>query len=122
MIASVSAILFAALYHLHALFGNFIRGGIYTQANVRHIRQLGLLMLAMSVFQLVLPIFSMAMLQLGVIDPAAVTRVPDYPIGMSAFSGFITSGVILLASWIMDLGRRTRDEAEQLRRDAELVV
>lgn len=122
VLVAVFAILFTALYHLYALFGNFIRGGIYTRENVQHIRQVGVLMLEMSVFQLLLPIVSLGLLNAGVIDEAAVIRVPDYPIGMNAFSGFITSGVILLASWIMDLGRQTRDEADQLRRDAELVV
>jgi hypothetical protein len=34
----------------------------------------------------------------------------------------ITALLLWLASWIMDIGRRTRVEAEQLRRDADLVI
>jgi hypothetical protein len=31
-------------------------------------------------------------------------------------------GLVLPASWIMEVGRRTQDEADDLRRDAELVI
>jgi hypothetical protein len=29
---------------------------------------------------------------------------------------------VLLASWIMEVGRKTRDEAEEMRRETELMV
>jgi hypothetical protein len=120
----VFALVFSALFHLHRLFAGFIVGRVYTRESVRHIRQLGMLSLAMAILQVLIPIFSTLLLQVGVVDRAHVILLP--PPGYAVFSGvlpgFITSGVILLASWIMELGRQTRDEAEQLRRDAELVV
>src|SRR5262245_9402031 len=42
VLVSVSAILFAGLFHLHGLFRNFIAGRIYTRDNVNHIRQFGM--------------------------------------------------------------------------------
>jgi hypothetical protein len=121
VVASVFALLFSGLGRLYLLFGNFLAGDIYTRENVRHIRALGLLAMAMAVFQIFLPMVSWALLQGGVIDASAVTRT-SAPLGASALPGFITAGVILLASWIMDVGRNTQDEANTLRRDAELVV
>jgi len=35
---------------------------------------------------------------------------------------FIAPGVILLVSWIMEIGRKTQDCADEMRREAELVV
>ena len=41
--------------------------------------------------------------------------------GMS-IGPFITAGIVLLAAWIMDIGRETSDAAAALRKEAELVV
>jgi len=125
VLVAIFAILFTGLFHLHRLFRNFIAGRIYTSDNVNHIRQLGTLTLEMALLQLVMPIISTALLSSGVIDPSLVTPAPKgtaYLFGSGVLPGFVTGGIILLASWIMDLGRHTRDEADELRRDAELIV
>lgn len=125
VLVAIFAILFTGLFHLHRLFRNFIAGRIYTQDNVKHIWQLGTLSIEMALLQLVMPIISTALLSSGVIDPSLVTPAPKgtaYLFGSGVLPGFVTGGIILLASWIMDLGRHTRDEADELRRDAELIV
>jgi hypothetical protein len=40
----------------------------------------------------------------------------------SSFGGFIPAALVLLASWIMDVGREVSEDAETMRRDAELVI
>ena len=119
----VLAIVFKGLFHLFSLFNSFARGAIYTTQNVRHIRQLGLLALAWAVLEIIVPAGSMLLLQGGFVDKAVATMKPPQLIfGTSNLPSFITAGLILLASWIMEVGRKTQDEAEHLRRESELVV
>ena len=37
-------------------------------------------------------------------------------------SSFFAAGLILLVSWIMDVGLYEKDHADALRRDADLVI
>jgi hypothetical protein len=37
-------------------------------------------------------------------------------------NSIVSAGLILLASWIMDLGLYEKDHADALRRDADLVI
>jgi len=120
-----SAVLFplaiVALCFLHALFGALGRGEIYTLPNVRRIRRVGELVLALAVLQIVLPMTSLLLLNMGVIPATAVSFV-DFGIRPDSFTLMIAAGLILLVSWIMEIGRRTSEDAEQLRRESELVV
>ncbi|HEX6998812.1 MAG TPA: hypothetical protein VF322_11760 [Gammaproteobacteria bacterium] len=119
--ALVSGLMLAALLALRALFADLAAGAIYTQENVARIRRLGLLTLATAVAGIVVPVASTALVAAGWIDAASVTR-SQHAAGPDSFSLFITGGLILLASWIMEVGRQASDEAEALRREAELVV
>jgi hypothetical protein len=38
------------------------------------------------------------------------------------FSSFATAGIVLLASWIMDVGLYVKDHADALQHDAELTI
>lgn len=120
-----SAVLFPlgilALCFLYALFGALGRGEIYTLPNVRRIRRVGELVLALAVLQIVLPMTSLLLLNMGVIPATAVSFV-DFSIRPDSFTLMIAAGLILLISWIMEIGRRTSEDAEHLRREAELVV
>ena len=120
--AVVLAIVLKGLFHLYSLFNNFARGGIYTAQNVRHIRQVGLLTLAWAVLEILMPVGSMILLQLGLVDRAFVTMRTQLIFGSSNIPSFVSAGLILLASWVMEVGRKTQDEAEHMRREAELVV
>jgi len=116
------------LLHLRRLFGQLAAGQIYTKQNVWHLRQVGLLMMAMAVFQLILPLISFVLVEVGFIDRALVTFVDSdgerntLLMGWSSFGGFIPAALVLLASWIMDVGREVSEDAEVMRREADLVI
>lgn len=120
------AILFAPFFkgalHLRALFANFVSSEIYTQENVRHLRQLGLLALAIPVLAGVLMAVSWVLVQQGVIDKSLVTHDRPSINLLSALSYFVTPLLLVLASWIMEVGRKTRSEADDMRREAELTI
>jgi len=126
VIVSVLGLLYLGLFHLYRLFGNLAAGSIYTEDNVYRIRQLGLLALAGVVLQMLVAMSSQLLLQAGVFDAAMI--MPNsgprggLMFGSTQLPGLVTAGLILLASWIMDVGRKTAEEAERLRSDAELVV
>jgi hypothetical protein len=117
----IFGLLFKGLYHLRALFGNFVDGEIYTKETVRQIRNIGWIALAMPLAVGVMSLISLWLLKAGVVDAASVS-VRSIGLTPASLGAFITPALILLASWIMDVGRQTQEEAEQLRRDAELVV
>jgi hypothetical protein len=126
VIVAIFGFLYLGLFHLYRLFSNLAAGSIYTQDNVYRIRQLGLLALAGVVLQMLVAMSSQLLLQSGVFDAAMI--VPNsgprggLVFGSTQLPGLVTAGLLLLASWIMDVGRKTTDEAERLRSDAELVV
>jgi hypothetical protein len=128
VVTIVMSVLAGALFHLHRLFSHLAAGAIYTKQNVYHLRQVGLLAMAMAVVQLILPPISFVLAETGFIDRALVTMVGSEDngkalvFGSSSFGGFITAALILLASWIMDVGREVSDDAEALRREADLVI
>ncbi|HEY8521373.1 MAG TPA: DUF2975 domain-containing protein [Gammaproteobacteria bacterium] len=121
VVALAAGLSLAALLTLRALFADLAAGAIYTAKNVARLRRLGVLTLAMAAAGIVVPVASAALVAAGWIDAASVTR-SDHAVGPDPFSLFITGGIILLASWIMEVGRQASDEAEALRREAELVV
>lgn len=121
-LAILFAPIFKGAFHLRALFANFVRSEIYTQDNVRHLRQLGLLGLAIPVLTCVLMLVSWLLVQWGIIDKSLVD--PERP-GvnlLSLLSYCVTPLLLVLASWIMEVGRNTRAEADDMRREAELTV
>jgi hypothetical protein len=120
-VGAVFTLMFLWVIHLRALFGDLAGGSIYTARNVRRIRQIGLLMLSMPPLVGALGLVSVVVLKAGVINEASVTR-HTWGITLGALCAFLAPGVILLASWIMEIGRKTQDEADEMRRDAELVV
>jgi hypothetical protein len=117
----IFALVFRWLFCLWALFDNLAAGGIYTKENVRRIRQIGLLMLIMPVVSGVMVLLSLLILKVGLISEAAVIHESLTFTAGTAIS-LLAPALILLASWIMEVGRRTQEEANELRRDAELVV
>ena len=142
--ASFSLVALWGLFHLHQLFKNLEAGEIYTRENVRHIRQVGVVAIAMGALRLVLPPITFVLIEVGFIDRTLVTivdaggnggRAPlvggTFDLFMNgggavliggAFDLFIMGALVLLASWIMDVGRETSDEAATMRREADLVI
>ena len=111
----------AALRQLYRLFGNLAAGAIYTPENVRSVRNVGLLLLLWAVLGIVIPTAIVA--ARGLMDasvPIDLDRV--FPSLSELFSSFATAGLVLLASWIMDVGLYEKNHADALQRDAELTI
>jgi hypothetical protein len=98
------ALVWAALYRLARLFGNYSRGEIFTRSSVREIRWLGYVAVAYAVFQLAL--FVAALAVFAGAESATNLRF-DLPIGSVVVASFL-----LLLSWIMDVGAEMREENE----------
>ncbi len=122
VIVTIFTIALWGVYHLHRLFSHLEAGEIYSQRNVRHIRQVGLLAMAMAVLQLLLPALTSLLMEIGFLDRRLIDEGVTLLIGPGSFSGFVMAALVLLASWIMDVGRETSDEAAEMRRDADLVI
>ena len=110
-----------AVGYLYALFGALGRGAIHTPDNVRRIRRVGQLAFAGGAFQIVLPVLTLALIALGIMPEPAAWAV-DTDFGPDSLVLMIAGGLILLVSWIMEVGRRASEDAEQMRHEAELVV
>ncbi len=126
VVTVVVGLLAWTLLHLYRLFKRLEEGSIYTKQNVYHLRQIGWASMALAVMQLLLPLISLGLAELGVIDRTLVMFTAPAN-GVPAFvgpplSGVLTAALILLASWIMDVGRQVSDDAEAMRREADLVI
>jgi hypothetical protein len=113
---------FIAWQRLYALFGNLRDGRIYTQENVRCLRQLALLGLLFPVLGWVLMALSALLAKVGLAPTAVVMNPAALAFTPNSLGVFVWPALLLLASWIMENGRRIQDEAERMRRDAELTI
>jgi hypothetical protein len=118
VVTAVLGLMMWMLLHLHRLFRHLEAGSIYTERNVYHLRCVGWLLMALAVLKLLVPFASLALAELGVMSSAAFS---DGGNG-SSLSDFITASLVLLASWIMDVGRQVSDDADAMRREAALVI
>ena len=108
------------IYLLRRIFANMARGEIFNAANVRHIREIGVVVLAIGVMNILAPVVAAALSAGGLIGPAVP---PQFTIRVPGLlMPFVTAGLIYLAAWIMQVGLGVSAEADELRRDADLVV
>ncbi|MBC8025983.1 MAG: DUF2975 domain-containing protein [Steroidobacteraceae bacterium] len=108
------------LYLLRSVFANLARGEIFCAANVRIIRKLGWLLIFGGLFNWLAPLASAAFFMFVGHDGIEFR---DVPMKFTAwFSPFAYGGMLILLSWIMAVGLGVREDAEELRRDAELVI
>ena len=121
VVALTSAVSLAFVHRLYRLFGNLAAGAIYTPENVRLVRYAGLLTLVAAVLELLIPLASTALVASGFLDASAPFNL-EIPFSWQSLSALISAGLILLASWIMDVGLYEKDHADELRRDADLVI
>ena len=122
VIGMVSGISLAAMYQLYRLFGSLAAGEIYTSENVRRVRHVGILSLLAALLALVVPVVTAALISLGYMDAIPTKFELSSPSLSQLLSAFFASGLILLVSWIMDVGLYEKDHADALRRDADLVI
>jgi hypothetical protein len=113
---------FMALRRLYALFGNLRDGRIYTQENVRYLRQLALLGLLFPVIGWVLMAISGVLPRTGLVPEPTMVNPAALALSPNSLGVFISPALLLLASWIMENGRKIQDEADRMRRDAELTI
>jgi hypothetical protein len=119
--SAVMGVGLATVFQLYRLFGNLATGAVYTAENVRRVRHVGLLLLVSAVLGVVLPAATLAMA--NSLAAGAVTTGPGVfrCIG-EALGSFVAAGLVLLASWIMDVGLYEKEHADELRRDADLMI
>jgi hypothetical protein len=120
-VAAVMSVGLATVFQLYRLFGNLANGAIYTTENVQRVWRVGLLMLASALLSVVLPSITMAM--------ATTLGDRSVPNSTSLFRSFgdslnslAAAGLVLLASWIMDVGLYEKEHADELRRDSDLMI
>ena len=121
-VSALAGVWLAAVYQLYRLFGNLAVGAIYTPENVRRVRHVGLLLLLLTVLLNIL-IPAALVVAHGFIEPSVPLDLDRlFPSPPKLFGDFVSPGLILLASWIMDVGLYEKDHADALKRDADLVI
>lgn len=111
----------AAVLQLYRLFGNLAAGAIYTPENVRRVRYVGLLWLLLAVIDIVFP--ATLVVANGFFDaPVPIDLDRVFPSFGELLNSFAAAGLVLLVSWIMDVGLYEKQHADALRRDADLVI
>jgi hypothetical protein len=113
------------IYLLRRLFENLAGGEIFSSRNVGHFRNMAYIFFATGVFNLLVLFICTTLVMNGAIEPTEPMpgrRQPEdnYLFGM--VNSFLMAVILRLAAWIMQVGLRVRNEADELKRDAELVV
>lgn len=124
-VASYGAVMgttLVAVYQLYRLFGDLASGAIYTQENVRRVGRIGLLMLVLAMLHVVLPSIALVVVKSLVDAPVSVVQDPLIKRIGQSFGSFAAAGLVLLASWVMDVGLYEKEHADELRRDADLMI
>mgnify|MGYP003578448131 CR=1 FL=1 len=93
------------LQHLVLLFSGYAEGLIFTRANVHQIRQIGITILCIPLFWMVVDIGFIILMK--IIAPGTAIVESGYPL-VSILAGTI----VVLMSWIMDVGRALHEESE----------
>jgi hypothetical protein len=120
-IAAAVAFSVALIWTLRRIFDNLSRGEIFSVANVGAIRRIAFIALSMGLANVLFLVGNIFLTASGLFDPrqvAVVSRV-ELP---GLVTPFAVAGIVYLASWIMAVGLGVREDAEELQRDAELVI
>lgn len=97
----------AAFWYLIRLFGLYERGEIFTRANVGCIRRIGWVLL---IGQIVAPLDRALTGVILTLNNPPGARMLRLGLDGNDVSTAVIAGVIILASWIMDLGRELQEE------------
>ena len=113
------------LYVLRRLFDTLAGGEIFSSRNVGHVRSIAHIFGGMGVFKVLVLLAYGILVANGVIEdsvPKPGYKEPEDVVLVDVFRHFLMAGILMLASWIMKVGLGVRREADDLKRDAELVV
>jgi len=126
IVAVLSSTLYCGfIYLLRRLFDNLAGGEVFSSRNVGHIRHIAYIFCGMGFFKLLVLFTYSALVMNGAIEssePRLGLRQPEDNVLFSMVNSFLMAVILLLASWIMQVGLGVRREADELKRDAELVV
>jgi hypothetical protein len=111
----------AIVFQLYRLFGNLANGAIYTTGNVRRVRRVGLLLLVSAALSVMLPAITLAIAN-GLTDGPVPGGPGLFRLSGEALGSFAAAGLVLLASWIMDVGLYEKEHADELQRDSDLMI
>ena len=106
---------------LRRLFGNLAHGEIFSIRNVECIRRIAFLFAGIGAWRLFSPLLYKGLVANQLLEPVKGGEITGAFISNS-FMAFAVAGILLLASWIMQVGLGMRNEADELKREAELVV
>jgi hypothetical protein len=120
--ALVVGVWLALVYQLYRLFGNLAKGDIYTAENVRRVRHVGLLWILSAVLSVVIPYAWASLVSVGVIEPSDPPKLEVWLSWSESLNSLVSGGLIVLISWVMDVGLYEKDHAAALQRDADLVI
>ena len=120
--AVVVGLWLALVFQLYRLFGNLAAGAIYTSENVRRVRLVGLLWLLAAALRFLLPLAIPALVAIGSAGSSGPPKPELWISWAESLNGLSSAGLILLISWVMDIGLYEKDHAEALKRDADLVI
>ena len=113
-LAIVFAILIKLLHHLAALFGLYAEGMIFTADNVAQIRQIGISVFLFCASWIYVIVARLVLFTMRHPIPPYVPR--EDTIGFTADSlplfSLIAGIIIIVISWIMDVGRELREEQD----------
>lgn len=119
--AAVIGVTLGAFFQLYRLFGNLATGSIYTPENVQRVRRVGLLWLLLAVLHVVVP--ASLVVANGFFDtPVPMDHARMFSSLGEVLNLFAAAGLVLLASWIMDVGLYEKEHADELRRDSDLMI
>jgi hypothetical protein len=113
------ALAMAALLMIRSVFANLALGNIFCEANVRHIRNLGWLTVASGILCWLIPVADATYFMLT--DHHGITF-HDPSTLFTGIDQILNGGLYLLASWIMAVGLGVREDVDELKHDAELVI
>ena len=119
MMATFSALAIASLYLIRGVFSDLALGNIFCVANVRRIRSLGWVAIAIGIFYWLLPLTKAAY---SLLAGQAHITFRDETTLFVGLGQIVSGGLYILLSWIMAVGLGVREDADELRRDAELVI
>jgi hypothetical protein len=120
-----SALYAGFLFVLRRLFDALATGEIFSSRNVGHVRNIAYIFGSMGMFKVLVLLAYGILTANGVVEesvPKPGFDEPEDVVLADVFKHMLLAGILLLASWMMQVGLGVRLEADELKRDAELVV